>query len=306
MPLAAVRQSGVVLDTVRATRLASARRRASSLLDDLQSALRRAGEVLLVLDNFEHVRRGRLTRARAAGRRASAESTGHQSRSTRARGRAVVQRAAAGVRDTGDAAFDRRAHQLSSHRALHAARARRPSRTSSWTPRPRRRSSPCARVWTGCRWRSSSPPRESDLFSPSALLDRIAQRAPLLTGGLAGRPPHQQTLRATLAWSYDLLDPAEQHLFAQLGVFAGAFVADAADAVCSLPDDSGQGVATRAQQARCIQPVARDRPGGRRGSVRNAGDRWRVRLRASGGDERRGRRPAPPRRVLPVAGRDRR
>jgi len=70
------------------------------------------------------------------------------------------------------------------------------------------------------------------LFSPKALLDRLDPRLPLLSGGARDLPERQQTLRATVAWSYDLLEPHEQTLFGRLAVFAGGFTLDAAEAVC--------------------------------------------------------------------------
>ena len=62
----------------------------------------------------------------------------------------------------------------------------------------------------------------------------------LLTGGPLDRPRRQQTLRHTIAWSYDLLSPAEQELFRRLAVFAGAFSLPAIEAVC-LPGASAGG-----------------------------------------------------------------
>jgi predicted ATPase/DNA-binding CsgD family transcriptional regulator/DNA-binding XRE family transcriptional regulator len=57
----------------------------------------------------------------------------------------------------------------------------------------------------------------------------------LLDAGLRDLPVHQQTLRRTLAWSYDRLTPAEQRLFRRLGVFAGGFTAAAVAAVLGDP-----------------------------------------------------------------------
>ncbi|MGH2344181.1 MAG: ATP-binding protein, partial [Chloroflexota bacterium] len=74
------------------------------------------------------------------------------------------------------------------------------------------------------------------LFSPRALLARLDVRLALLTGGAQDMPARHQTLRATLAWSYDLLPPAEQVLFRGLGAFANGCTLEAAEAVCADPD----------------------------------------------------------------------
>lgn len=69
------------------------------------------------------------------------------------------------------------------------------------------------------------------LFSPHTLLARLDRRLPLLTGGAIDLPERQQTLRGTIAWSYDLLDERERQLFRRLSVFAGGFTLEAAEAV---------------------------------------------------------------------------
>ena len=73
------------------------------------------------------------------------------------------------------------------------------------------------------------------LFPPKALLSRLDKRLNLLTGGARDLPARQQTLRSAIAWSYDLLDAADQALFARLGVFAGGCTLEAAEVV--LADD---------------------------------------------------------------------
>lgn len=70
------------------------------------------------------------------------------------------------------------------------------------------------------------------LFGPEALLQRLERTLPLLTGGSRDAPERQQTLRATIEWSHDLLDEASRRLFARLAVFAGSFPMEAAETVC--------------------------------------------------------------------------
>jgi predicted ATPase len=65
----------------------------------------------------------------------------------------------------------------------------------------------------------------------AALLERLDRRLPLLTAGARDAPARQQTLRATIEWSYDLLPPDLQQLFNRLAVFAGTFSLDAAEQV---------------------------------------------------------------------------
>jgi len=69
------------------------------------------------------------------------------------------------------------------------------------------------------------------LFAPAALLARLSSRLTLLTGGAHDLPTRQQTIRATIDWSYDLLTGAEQRLFRCLAVFVGGCTLEAAIAV---------------------------------------------------------------------------
>jgi predicted ATPase/transcriptional regulator with XRE-family HTH domain len=73
------------------------------------------------------------------------------------------------------------------------------------------------------------------LLAPQALLRRLGSRLGLLTRGARDLPARQQTLRATLAWSYELLQAGEQALFRRLAVFVGGCTLDAAAAVCRAP-----------------------------------------------------------------------
>jgi predicted ATPase/DNA-binding CsgD family transcriptional regulator len=69
------------------------------------------------------------------------------------------------------------------------------------------------------------------VLSPQALLVRLTNRLALLTSGPRDAPSRQQTMRATIAWSYDLLPPREQRIFRLLAVFVGGWTLDAAEAV---------------------------------------------------------------------------
>ena len=75
----------------------------------------------------------------------------------------------------------------------------------------------------------------SKLLSPAAILERLERRLDLLSSGPRDAPARQQTLRAAIGWSYDLLDAPVQRLFAELGVFVGGWTLEAAEAVCG-PD----------------------------------------------------------------------
>jgi predicted ATPase/DNA-binding SARP family transcriptional activator len=72
------------------------------------------------------------------------------------------------------------------------------------------------------------------LLPPAALLARLGNRLELLTDTRRDAPRHQQTLRLTLDWSYDLLDSEAQRLFAQLAVFAGGCTLASAEVVCRI------------------------------------------------------------------------
>ena len=73
------------------------------------------------------------------------------------------------------------------------------------------------------------------VLSPEALLARLERRLPLLTRGPRDLPERQQTMRAAIAWSYDMLGAAEQRLFRQLGVFIGVHPGSGRSAHCRRP-----------------------------------------------------------------------
>ena len=78
------------------------------------------------------------------------------------------------------------------------------------------------------------------LLHPQALLVRLSQRLSVLTSGAQDVPERQQTLRNTIAWSYNLLDAQEQRLFRRLSVFVDGCTLEAIEAVCmTLGDETG-------------------------------------------------------------------
>lgn len=71
------------------------------------------------------------------------------------------------------------------------------------------------------------------LFRPEVLLVRLSDSLKTLSGGARNLPRRQQTIRNAIEWSYDLLDENEKILFARLGVFQGGRSIEAAEAICS-------------------------------------------------------------------------
>jgi len=76
------------------------------------------------------------------------------------------------------------------------------------------------------------------LLTPEQMLPRLDSRLSILTAGARTVPQRQRTLRDAIAWSHDLLEPAQRALFARLAVFTGGWTLDAAQAVCA-PEELG-------------------------------------------------------------------
>ena len=75
------------------------------------------------------------------------------------------------------------------------------------------------------------------VLSPAQILERIGRRLDLFRGA-RDLDPRQQTLRATIDWSYELLDDAERRLFACLAVFAGGCTLEAAEEIAGAELDT--------------------------------------------------------------------
>jgi predicted ATPase/class 3 adenylate cyclase len=75
------------------------------------------------------------------------------------------------------------------------------------------------------------------MLPPKAMLQRLSSRLKLLTGGARDLPERQRTLRATIEWSFALLDEGEQLLFGRLAVFSGGRTLEAIEAICDAEGD---------------------------------------------------------------------
>ena len=131
------------------------------------------------------------------------------------------------------------------------------------------------------------------VLSPEQLLDRLSKRLDLLKAG-RGVDPRQQTLRATIEWSYDLLDEEERLLFERLSVFRGGCTLEAAEEVCDADVDTLESL---------IDKSLLRRQGERFWMLETIREYAVERLERAG---RGGRARRPPRRLLPLACRGRR
>jgi predicted ATPase len=95
----------------------------------------------------------------------------------------------------------------------------------------------------------------SNVLPPEALLARLVHRLPLLTHGARDLPQRQQTLRNTIAWSYDLLDESDKALFQQLAVFVGGFTLEAVEAVCVF-DTASPASSSEADEGAVLEQLA--------------------------------------------------
>jgi len=181
-------------------------------LDDLGGFLR-GRELVLLLDNFEHLLDAAPTvadlLATAAGLRVLATSR-------------------APLRISGEVEYPLDPLDPTNAVALFVERARAVGRDIE----------PDATVEAICTRLDSLPlaielaAARTRLLAPKALLARLERALPLLTDGSRDAPERQRTLRATIEWSYDLLDDESRRLLARLAVFAGSFPVEAAESVC--------------------------------------------------------------------------
>jgi predicted ATPase/class 3 adenylate cyclase len=112
------------------------------------------------------------------------------------------------------------------------------------------------------------------LLRADDLLARLDLALPLLTGGARDVPERQRTLRATIEWSYELLDDTERRLFRRLSVFPGGFDLEAALVVCDADLDTVQSLLDKS--------LVRRWESGRLGMLETIHEYARVRLSEAG------------------------
>jgi non-specific serine/threonine protein kinase len=96
------------------------------------------------------------------------------------------------------------------------------------------------------------------VLSPQALLPRLSRRLSVLTDGAQDVPERLRTMRAGIAWSYDLLDASEQSLFRRLAVFAGGFGLTAAEFVSPGERSAALDTVAALVDHSLVQPIIRD------------------------------------------------
>lgn len=231
VPLAPVREHHLVIATIAralGVREGGARRLAESVAADVGDR-----QLLLLLDNFEHVKEAAPAVAAllAACPRLKVLVTSQESLRLRGEHRSPVP----------SLAWPDPQHLLSLSAlkgyaaiALFVRRAQAIAPTFKFTPSTARAVADiCARL-DGLPLAIELAAARVDVLSPQDLLIQLT-RQPLrvLADGAVDLPKRQQAMSNTLAWSYNLLTPREQALFRRLAVFAGGGTLDATEAVCA-------------------------------------------------------------------------
>lgn len=229
--LARLRDPSLVLPSV-ATTLGIRGSGARALLDAIRDFLRER-EMLLVLDNFEHV-------LPAAPVVADLLMAGQKVK--------VLTTSRAPLRIRGEREFPvpmlrLPAREVASHLKMLAATeavAFFVDRVQAVQPSFALTSDNAAAVIAICQRLDGLPlalelaAARAKILPPSTLLARLDARLPLLTGGSRDAPERQRTLRHAMTWSYDLLSPEVRILFHRLGVFVGGWTLEAAEDIANL------------------------------------------------------------------------
>jgi predicted ATPase/transcriptional regulator with XRE-family HTH domain len=262
VPLAPIADSGLVPSAI-ITALGVREAGVASLTERLKAILRDK-QLLLVLDNFEHVVDAAplVVLLLEAGPRVKVMVT------SRMRLRVSAEREHAvpplGLAEPGQVVPVDRADQSAAVR-LFVARAQAVQEDFVLTPDNAAAVNALCRRLDGLPLAIELAAARVKVLPPRALLARLEQRLPVLTGGGRDLPARQQTMRDTIAWSYDLLTPVEQILFRRLAVFVGGCTLAAAAAVVSngvyAASDPFEGIASLVDKSVLKQELgANDEP----------------------------------------------
>ena len=204
-----------------------------------------AKHLLLVADNFEHAAGGRAVHRPAARGLSRAHRPRHQSRTARAcRPRSATRCRRSRCPSAGRPRTRRRWPTRTPSRCSASARAPTTPTSTSTTPTPPR-SRRSAGASTGCRWRSSSRPPAAGCCRPTEIAERLETALGALGAGARDAPARQQTLRATIDWSHELLSDAEKQCFARFAVFAGGATVEAAETITAAGLDTLDGLVAK-------------------------------------------------------------
>jgi predicted ATPase len=127
----------------------------------------------------------------------------------------------------------------------------------------------------------------AELLGPRALLRQLERGLPLQMSGPLDLPARQRTLLRTLAWSHELLEPAEQTVFRRLAVFAGGWTLEAAEVLCAddgVAEDAVLDVLGRLVDKSFVE-INRADPSARYRLLQIVGDYARQKLEESGEQE---------------------
>ena len=247
------------------------------------------------VDNFEHVLRSRAVHRQAAGCLSRAHGAGHESGAARPARRGALPGVAAGAARARDARGRGRAGRRGRRRAVLRASARPRPRLRPRRLPTRRRSRRSAGASMGCRWPSSWRPRAAGCCHPTRSPNACDDALGALGSGARDAPARQQTLRATIDWSHELLSDAEKQCFARFAVFAGGATVQAAETITHAGLDTLDGLVAKSLLVRGQHAHAPTRLGMLETIRAYAAERF-----AAAADER--RRPRAPLPLLPRAG----
>jgi predicted ATPase/tRNA A-37 threonylcarbamoyl transferase component Bud32 len=237
--LAPLRNPALVLSTIAQT-LSIQEAAGQSLLERLKEGLRQK-QLLLLLDNFEQVLSAAVQVADllAACPRLKVLVTSRERLHVRVEHEfAVPPLALPDLRHLADLAALSRAEAV----ALFLERAQATKPDFQLTPANARAIAEICTRLDGLPLAIELAAARIKFLPPSALLARLGQRLQVLTSGARDMPARHQTLRHTIAWSYDLLDTQEQRLFRRLAVFVGGCTLEAVEAVSTAVGDTDANV----------------------------------------------------------------